>query len=278
MHNNQSVEQILKDNPKWTYVRTDRNGTRYFNNHTCPRCGGRGGWEGWPGFTCYECFGSGKVDKGETIKVYTDEHFAKLTAQREARAKKREEERIANAIANRAENLKKQGFTQQGTEWVIYRVIGNTYEIKDELKACGCKFNPTVGWYGDQTLEEKYECQRMTEKEVLEDSPFVSWKAKEEVAPLLYENLNKKEETSEWQGNIGEKIEIEVTVEKVFTFDGRFGTSHIILMRDANENIYKWCTTKTLEENHTYKLRTTIKDHAEYKGAKQTVVTRATII
>lgn len=43
MVDTRSTEEILGSHPKWRYDRTDRNGTRYFNDYTCDRCGGQGG-------------------------------------------------------------------------------------------------------------------------------------------------------------------------------------------------------------------------------------------
>ena len=41
---------------KIVYLRTDKNGTKYYANYTCPRCGGAGGSDKWAftGWTCYE--------------------------------------------------------------------------------------------------------------------------------------------------------------------------------------------------------------------------------
>lgn len=47
---------------KIVYLRTDKNGTKYYANYTCPRCGGAGGSDKWAftGWTCYECGGTGE--------------------------------------------------------------------------------------------------------------------------------------------------------------------------------------------------------------------------
>ena len=69
------------------YVRTDRNGTKYFYDWTCPRCGGAGESDKWlyTGRTCYACGGTGLRAKPLTVKEYTPEHEAKLMAKRAAR-------------------------------------------------------------------------------------------------------------------------------------------------------------------------------------------------
>lgn len=277
---NQSVEELLEAHSRWHYDRTDRNGTRYFWDNTCPRCGGTGhlhGYEYVQGGICFKCEGSGVVEKPRTIKVYTEAHGAKLKAGREARAQQKEVERLEKARASRGEWLCKLGFGSENGEWVLYMVKGNTYSIKDELKALGCKFQPSIGWYSAQPLDG-YECQRFIEDQVVDKSQEYSivWKDKSEIeAQKEYEPS-----ASEWVGEVGERIE------RVFHFDklvwrgaGVAGkTSYMWLMSDEDGNAYKWSTSCYYEEGDAVKLRATIKDHSEYKGTKQTVVTRCTAV
>ena len=280
MESIKTTEELLSLYPNWSYIRTDRNKTRYFSDSTCPRCGGRGIIDAYAyidGGKCYECGGSGHTSHSTIIKVYTPEHAAKLAAQREARAKKAEEERRAKAIMERSAKLEHLGFGVENGEWVIYRVVGNTYPIKDELKAKGFHFNPVVGWYSGAPYDE-HQCQRMTEDEVLTDSVFIEWKDKEDISPILYDNIHKEKDPSEWQGEVGARLEICAKVEKIISFDGRFGVTNLHMLRDDRGNVYKWSTQKSLEEGKEYILRATIKDHEEYKGVKQTVITRASVV
>jgi len=277
MVDTRTTEEILAAHKRWSYVRTDKNGTRYFYDCTCGRCGGRGGWEGWPGFTCYECGGTGISSKGSTYKVYTPEHDAKLAAQRQARAEKRQKEREAKAIAERDTKLLEAGFGKEDETYVIYRVVGNTYPIKDELKALGCKFKPSVGWYFSKNLEG-YECQRLEEKDVLTDSIFIEWKGKSDVEPLLIENIKRAEESpSEWIGEVGERRELSLHIDRKIEGVGYAGkTSYLYLMSDADKNIYKWSSSCFYREGEDVTFKATVKDHTEYKGIKQTVLTRCT--
>ena len=278
MKSTATTEEILFAHPNWTYIRVDRNGTRYFNDCTCPRCGGRGGSEGWPGFTCYECGGSGRSE-GSVIKVYTPEHAEKLEKQRKARFEKKEKERIEKAIRERGANLEKAGFGNEDGAYVIYRVIGNTYEIKDELKSLGAKFNPCVGWFFSKPIEG-YETQRLEEKEVLTDSIWIEWKQKEEVKPLWVESQKTVQESpSKWVGEIGDRIELSLHID--CKFEGEFHitewksvSTYMYLMHDAEGNIYKWSTSCYYNEGEDIHVRGTIKDHTDFRGVAQTVLTR----
>lgn len=78
---------------KIVYLRTDKNGTKYYANYTCPRCGGAGGSDKWAftGWTCYECGGTGESPTPVIEKEYTPEYRAKL----DERARKRAEAKRA---------------------------------------------------------------------------------------------------------------------------------------------------------------------------------------
>jgi len=72
-------------------IKVDRNGTKYFVDYTCPRCGGAGARDEWiyTGSICYECGGSGRTPNPHTYKEYTPEYAAKLDARRELREAKK---------------------------------------------------------------------------------------------------------------------------------------------------------------------------------------------
>ena len=55
-------------------------------------------------------------------------------------------------------------------------------------------------------------------------------------------------------------------------------TSYMYLMTDKDGNKYKWSTSKYFNEDEDVKLKGTVKEHAEYKGIKQTVLTRCSEI
>lgn len=86
---------------KSSIIRTDRNGTRYYNGICkCDRCGGEGGSRVWvrTGFVCYKCNGSGETE--QTWAIRTPEHEAELEAKRQAKmeAKRAYEESHAEEV------------------------------------------------------------------------------------------------------------------------------------------------------------------------------------
>ena len=90
-------------------IKTDRNGTRYYEGMVqCDRCAGRGGAEAWKftGYTCYKCGGTGEIMA--QWKEYTPEYQAKLDAKRAAKAAKAQAEWEAEEAQREAERMERE--------------------------------------------------------------------------------------------------------------------------------------------------------------------------
>lgn len=92
------------------YIKTDRNGTKYFRDWTCNRCGGAGGSDQWAytGWECFECCGTGRSNRPRIVKEYTPEYWAKLEARREEKARKWAEEHADEIAAEKAEQERRE--------------------------------------------------------------------------------------------------------------------------------------------------------------------------
>lgn len=94
------------------------------------------------------------------------------------------------------------------------------------------------------------------------------------IEPLLYDAS-----PSEYQGSIGDRLDLELTVIKTITLTGAFGTTTMHIMEDANGNVFVWTTAaKSWSEGSTKRIRGTVKEHRTYKNCKQTMLTRCTEI
>lgn len=121
-------------------IRTDKNGTKYFEDTCCPKCGGSGyiyEYAHVEGGVCFQCGGSGWYLTH--WKEMTPEYEAKLQARRDARNAKKE----AEFNAHIAEHYNALGLNENGH---AFAVMGNTFEHKDQLKALGARFNG-AWWY-----------------------------------------------------------------------------------------------------------------------------------
>jgi hypothetical protein len=89
----------------------------------------------------------------------------------------------------------------------------------------------------------------------------------------------KARESSVHFGSVGERDVYTLTLTKVITTDSRYGTTWICKFVDANGNHACWFSSKNvqIEIGETVKLKCTVKEHKEYQGIKETVLTRCTV-
>lgn len=93
---------------------------------------------------------------------------------------------------------------------------------------------------------------------------------------------------SQWVGEIGQKITVDVVEWDSFEFDTQWGSQTCYIMKDASGNVMKWFTSASLgyyDENGVYvyapeqfKIKATVKDHSEYRDEKQTVLKSVKVI
>ena len=274
-------------------IRTDKNGTKYYADYTCPRCGGHGGSDAWKftGYTCYKCGGTGRLESPRIIKVYTPEYEAKLAEKRAEKVRRADEARKAASGEYNLEFLKRNGFNEMG---VTYCAVGNTYEIKDDLKAAGFKFNNFIGWHKAE-YDNNFRVVEITIEECGEKNEFGEYTGfnygASEYLNIVNENITRKNSSSNYIGNIGDRITIEVAEYKpLYTKTSPTGwTAGATVYRiiDTDGNIYIWSTTSNLHEHYwngndeieanVKTITAAVKDHKEYKGEKQTVITRGKI-
>lgn len=274
------------------FVKVDRNGTHIFADCNCPKCGGTGYIDYYShvdGGICFKCGGSGVVNATE-IKIYTDEYGTKLKARRAAREEKKRQKMIEESGEWNKEWMAKEGFNEEG---ITYIVLGNTYEIKEELKAHGAKFNYMLGWHMPNA--EGYDAVPMNVDQVTQHlwngrlDYMNDYRAIEELVKALKgkaeQELKAKngEHISEYIGTVGERREFTCRLVGHFCYESNFGgygywtdnTMHIYKFKDENGDIVVWNTATYLDDDKPeYKFKATIKEHSEYKGEKQTVISR----
>ena len=93
---------------------------------------------------------------------------------------------------------------------------------------------------------------------------------KKAVEALIYEESN-----SEFVGEIGERLELYLIVERVIDLNDGYGNPIMHLMRDDDGNLYVWTTaSKSWEVGSDHHIRGTVKDHRTYRNEKQTILSR----
>lgn len=273
------------------YIRTDKNGTEIYHDYTCERCGGLGGCDKWAytGWTCYECGGSGKTVKPQIIKKYTPEYRAKLDERARKRQEKARLERVKDFELNLSEHIKKNGFNENGK---LYVTVGNTYEIKEQLREAGAHWKPRLNSWVFTEKPNDFSTVELTTEECLDfnyENGWIDWKIID-FGALIQSKLPKENIVeSEYMSEIGEKLSVKVTYTKSSFYESHFNyhtvSNYIHQFLTENGNVIIWKTNNPLYyfkdgeyEHYTtgdkLLLKGTVKEHSEYNGVKQTVLTR----
>ena len=263
----------------------------------CDRCGGHGIVASRienghivpipvDGGVCYKCGGSGTVSKW--VKAYTEKEYERyMKAQERAKERKKEKEEARlqalkdNSEENKKAILAKWGFDVEDP--AVYLVTGNTYEIKDELKERGGRFNPALNWHFTKQVEvpEGHELVKVAFDDVYDWMPMVKRielkeNAKEVAAAARISATPASK--SEWMGEVKERMrDLAVVLTGARDCSSLYGISTLYTF-DCGENKLFWFTTSIpkveMIVGHSYLLTGTVKNHNERDGVKQTQLNR----
>ena len=295
-----AAEYIVYDNdfsrydedPRMILERIDRNNTHYYTDTHCPKCGGTGyipGYEHVEGGVCFMCGGSGRGSHSVIVRTY--EYNQKLVNARLEKARKTAGER-------NAKYLKSRGFSVDGFAWIV---MGKTFEIKDQLKAAGARWDNTFGWHFDHeivefptvriSIEDKLTRLGYEYPEETYDDTIGFYYADGTLSfgdewpiTLYIKELREKWEAdnapkTEWYGSIKDKVDLKAKLIRRGDYDTMYGTTFVYTFEDAQGHQLVWKTSTWLEQevDSQVALKGTIKAHSEYKGIKQTELTRCKV-
>ena len=155
---------------------------------------------------------------------------------------------------------------------------GNTYEDKEYFKESKARYARFWGWYftsediiPDDIPEDVEPIKLPWELVGNEDGTL---KFESEVTAAV-ESLVYEPDISEYQGEVGDRIDVILTVERAITLDGFYGPSTMHVFRDYDGNCYVWTTAaRSWEVDSEHHIAGTIKEHKLYKGVKQTILSR----
>jgi len=167
-------------------------------------------------------------------------------------------------------------------EGYITIYYGETYPNLDWFKAKDeCRYNKKWGWYTASTetvpidIPAGVSTAQLTWETASKDGETVDEMAVE----AFMNHLKYGDSTSQYVGEIGDRLDLRLTIDKVIPVEGYYGTSSLHIMHDVDGNVYVWsASTKTLEAGIEYHMRGTVKDHRQYRGVNQTVLTRCSVI
>lgn len=270
---------------KPVYVRTDKNGTKIYHDCTCQRCGGLGASESWKwtGMTCYECGGSG-ISRVRVIKEYTPEYAAKLAEKREARWAKQQAELRAKADKLNDELLAE--YFPEGKMYFLALDDRAAWKVIDELREAGVKVLGTTNFWYFTSIPEQFPVVAVTPGEVLYTNDNGIKEFSWNLGKVINAKIRDMKPVSEWVGNVGEKVSGRAFYEHFAWYTTKsfkgYGedTVYVHTFRTQAGNLLVWKTSKGnlgVEEGEWVEISGTVKEHSEYKGDKQTLLTRCKI-
>lgn len=171
------------------------------------------------------------------------------------------------------------GFDVKGNTWIV---LGDTFDIKDEIKSKGGKFNRELGWHFDHD-EPGYQLFKINMDDVTDTYGdgrlYFSENVWEIVKEIKEKYTHYEPSTSVWIGEKGDKVEFEGCLKNYRSYYGNYGETGIFEFEDKFGNVIVWMTSpdREIDYDHWYLIEGTVKDQNEYKGVKSTRVTRCKI-
>jgi hypothetical protein len=211
-----------------------------------------------------------KTGKIRTVRYYNEKEYAKLYPSAE--------KPITDPYYKSQKELL--GFGEKG---YVVAFKGDTYSRKDFLKESGARYTRWFGWtfpseedipliFPTDLIPVRLYWDKMNKDD--------KWLASDEKIKAYVDSVMYEPSDSEYVGEIGERLELYVKIEKVVPLDNDYGHSTLYLMRDDCGNAFSWITASSKdwragEEKH---IRGTVKGFKTYKNEKSTQLSRCTEI
>lgn len=159
---------------------------------------------------------------------------------------------------------------------------GDTFPYSSWFRSNKGRYSSLFGWYIDSNtpipddIPEDLTPTRLNWTDIIITDDIL--KSEEEIRAIV-DKLLYPEPEGEWVGEIGERISIFLTVKKVINMGGYYGESYLHIMEDDFFNTFIWITSsKKLSEGSVYCIRGTVKERKIYRGRRQNILSRCTII
>lgn len=256
-------------------LKVDKNGTKYYEESRCPKCGGEGRISYYSyvdNGVCFLCRGTGIHP--HRWKEYTPEYAAKL-------AERRRQKLLAAAPAANAKWLKEQGFSEDGYIWCA--VGEDTYNDREELKAQGCRYDGYFGWHNNKPIDYRYVIKiHVDEVTYINDIGCYSYD--DEDKPIRDVIKQKSAEvvptTGKYLGTEGEMLEADGILTCVYSSTNYYNElERIFKIATPDGGVLVWKTTSDIDidDEAEVHIKGRVKKHEEYRHELQTVLTRCKV-
>lgn len=184
-------------------------------------------------------------------------------------------------MINKQQWLQDNGFNKKEE---TYCITGNTYQIKDLLKAQQCKYSPLLKWHTPIRIDipDIYKQIKIIFSQIYDwdtqlQKPLLHKDAETLLHRLLYPAAA---QDYQFLGDIGQRFyNISAILKEKNNFISRFGQFTYIYTFETDNNRLIWFTTKDINIDINIKvlLTATVVQHQNYKGYNTTVINRCII-
>lgn len=203
--------------------------------------------------------GCGRSTKDRAFDYYMIEHGGRFPKSVEADLKEEMERVGFNAdAADNHELIKK------ALEWLDSQEESNDY-MHNLKTACGLKYTEHRNFGILASLFPTFN------REV----EYQAKKAEEERQKAM---KRESEQGSVYVGEVGDRVDVDVnTIECVTSWETQWGLTQVFKIVDVDGNVFTWKTSNWVEVDKVNKIKGTVKNHTEYRGVKQTELTRCKV-
>lgn len=231
---------------------------KYEVPYPCSRCGGHGGSEKWAytGFTCFECGGLGYRNRTRSVTVYSPDRYAKLESARARRAatlaaKKAQDAEALAKIRQEAHARHVAAFEEAHPGFADR--LRSYVESNEFLADLYTKLTESRGWLTDAQVA---------------------------AAETAMERVERARATRYVEANIGERVTLTLTVERVIIPDSTgyysIPPSWTYICRDSEGRaiIYRGRSEAMPLKGETAKVVATVKGFNVFRETRQTAIMR----
>jgi len=199
------------------------------------------------------------------VRWYDDVEYAKLYPEKT--------QEVATKMAPHRQVL---GFGDAG---YITIFKGNCDEENDWFKMSPARYTRLWGWYFRSCDEIPADLPADVEPIRLDWDKVGGADGelyREEVVKHAVDALVYDESLAQWIGNIGDRIDINATIDNKYALEGKYGHAIVYSMSDAEGNQFMWVTSSKVDWSvgNTYHIRGTVKSQDVRKNVKINTLTR----
>ena len=191
----------------------------------------------------------------------------------------------AEVIAHAVEMIGKYGYRRSDSEFSTREAVRGAVDRELGAEAMK-KAEEIVSWLsgiGDGVVGIERDCAALARSGWAKPKHF----GRLCYMPIAYERhlekMKKEEEkaahgSSDFVGNIGDRVTISAVEARLLTsWETQYGVTYLYRFVDAAGNVFIWKASRAVDVKDGMEIKGTVKDHDEYGGEKQTVVTRCKV-